>query len=174
MKQFWIINLVLFQATWVCSAFFTAQAPFITPLIVAVHFLLSPTRSRDLKILCLLPLGLLLDSLMLHFGVFAVDSEIANQSWFPVWLVCLWIMFLISFNHSLNWLLKCSKVILFAIGFVAGTSSYWGGIKAGALLTTWPDASVVAALAMSWGILLPLLVAAYSNLVQPEIARTTR
>ena len=174
MKQFWIINLVLFQATWVCSAFFTAQAPFITPLIVAVHFLLSPTRSRDLKILCLLPLGLLLDSLMLHFGVFTVDSEIANQSWFPVWLVCLWIMFLISFNHSLNWLLKCSKVILFAIGFVAGTSSYWGGIKVGALITTWPDASVVAALAISWGILLPLLVAAYSNLVQPEIARTTR
>ncbi len=174
MKQFWIINLVLFQATWVCSAFFTAQAPFIAPLIVVVHFLLSPTRSRDLKILCLLPLGLLLDSLMLHFGVFAVVPEIANQSWFPVWLICLWIMFLISFNHSLNWLLKCSKVILFAIGFVAGTSSYWGGIKAGALVTTWPDASVVAALAISWGILLPLLVAAYSNLVQPEIARTTR
>ncbi|MGF1801523.1 DUF2878 domain-containing protein [Vibrio gigantis] len=174
MKRFWIINLVLFQATWVCSAFFTAQASFIAPLIVAMHFFLSPTRNSDLKILCLLPLGLLLDSLMLYFGVFAVDSEVANQSWFPVWLICLWIMFLISFNHSLNWLLKCSKVILFAIGFVAGTSSYWGGIKAGALLTTWPDASVIAALAMSWGILLPLLVAAYSNLVQPEMARTTR
>ncbi|MEZ9331392.1 DUF2878 family protein, partial [Vibrio sp. 10N.286.51.A4] len=86
MKRFWIINLVLFQATWVCSAFFTAQAPFVAPLIVAVHFLLSPTRSSDLKILILLPLGLLLDSLLLHFGVFAVDSEIANQSWFPVWL----------------------------------------------------------------------------------------
>ncbi|MEZ9048427.1 DUF2878 domain-containing protein [Vibrio sp. 10N.247.311.64] len=172
MKRFWIINLVLFQATWVCSAFFTAQAPFVTPLIVVVHFLLSPTRSSDLKILILLPLGLLLDSLLLHFGVFAVDSEIANQSWFPVWLVCLWIMFLISFNHSLNWLLKCSKVILFGIGFVAGTSSYWGGIKAGALLTTWPDASVVAALAISWGILLPLLVAAYSNLIQPKMAIT--
>ncbi|OCH54689.1 DUF2878 domain-containing protein [Vibrio sp. ZF57] len=172
MKRFWIINLVLFQATWVCSAFFTAQAPFVTPLIVVVHFLLSPTRSSDLKILILLPLGLLLDSLLLHFGVFAVDSEIANQSWFPVWLVCLWIMFLISFNHSLNWLKKCSKVILFVIGFVAGTSSYWGGIKAGALLTTWPDASVVAALAISWGILLPLLVAAYSNLIQPKMAIT--
>ncbi|TWD43353.1 uncharacterized protein DUF2878 [Vibrio crassostreae] len=170
MKRFWIINLVLFQATWVCSAFFTAQAPFVTPLIVVVHFLLSPTRSSDLKILILLPLGLLLDSLFFHFGVFAVDSAIANQSWFPVWLVCLWIMFLISFNHSLNWLLKCSKVILFVTGFVAGTSSYWGGIKAGALLTTWPDASVVAALAISWGILLPLLVAAYSNLVQPKMA----
>ena len=170
MKRFWIINLVLFQATWVCSAFFTAQAPFVTPLIVIVHFLLSPTRNSDLKILCLLPLGLLLDSLMLHFGVFAVDPDIANQTIFPVWLVCLWVMFLISFNHSLNWLLKCSKVILFAIGFVAGTSSYWGGIKAGALLTTWPDASVVAALAISWGILLPLLVAAYSNLVQPKMA----
>ncbi|MEZ9152645.1 DUF2878 domain-containing protein [Vibrio sp. F13] len=172
MKRFWIINLVLFQATWVCSAFFTAQAPFVTPLIVVVHFLLSPTRSSDLKILILLPLGLLLDSLLLHFGVFAVDFEIANQSWFPVWLVCLWIMFLISFNHSLNWLLECSKVILFVIGFVAGTSSYWGGIKAGALLTTWPDASVVAALAISWGILLPLLVAAYSNLIQPKMAIT--
>ena len=172
MKRFWIINLVLFQATWVCSAFFTAQAPFVTPLIVAVHFLLSPTRSSDLKILVLLPLGLLLDSLLLHFGVFAVDSEIANQSWFPAWLICLWIMFLISFNHSLNWLLKCSKLILFAIGFVAGTGSYWGGIKTGALLTTWPDASVLAALAISWGFLLPLLVAAYSNLVQPKMATT--
>lgn len=172
MKQFWIINLVLFQATWVCSAFFTAQAPFVTPLIVAVHFLLSPTRSSDLKILVLLPVGLLLDSLLLHFGVFAVDSEIANQSWFPAWLICLWIMFLISFNHSLNWLLKCSKVILFFIGFVAGTGSYWGGIKTGALLTTWPDTSVLAALAISWGFLLPLLVAAYSNLVQPKMATT--
>ncbi|CAH6837994.1 conserved membrane hypothetical protein [Vibrio chagasii] len=174
MKRFWIINLILFQATWVCSAFFTAQAPFVTPLLVIIHFLLSPTRHSDLKILVLLPLGLLLDSLMLHFGVFAIDPAIANQSWFPVWLVCLWIMFLISFNHSLNWLLKCSKVILFALGFVAGTSSYWGGIKAGALLAAWPDASVVAALALSWGIFLPLLVAAYSNLMKPTMARTTR
>ncbi len=32
----------------VCSAFFTAQAPFVTPLLVIIHFLLSPTRHSDL------------------------------------------------------------------------------------------------------------------------------
>jgi hypothetical protein len=174
MKRFWIINLVLFQATWVSSAFFTEQAVFIAPLLVALHFFLSPTRRDDFRVLLLLPIGLLLDSLMIGLGTFSAHPNIANQTWFPVWLACLWVMFIISFNHSLNWIMKCPKVILFLLGFVGGTSSYWGGIKAGALQSTWPDVWVLSTLAVSWGLVIPLLVVGYSYLNKPNMAETTR
>ena len=83
MKRFWIINLVLFQSTWVSSAFFTEQAVFIAPLLVALHFLLSPTRRDDLRVLLLLPIGLLLDSLMIGLGAFSAHPNICQPNLVP-------------------------------------------------------------------------------------------
>jgi hypothetical protein len=70
--------------------------------------------------------------------------------------------------------MKYPKVILFLLGFVGGTSSYWGGIKAGALQATWPDVWVLSTLAVSWGLVIPLLVVGYSYLNKPNMAETTR
>ncbi|MDN3616175.1 DUF2878 domain-containing protein [Vibrio gallaecicus] len=184
MKRFWIINLVLFQAAWLCSAFYTEQAWWVVSVIIALHFALSPTKQEDLKLLLLLPVGIAMDSLQLSIGGLSalpletssltttssllVGEEVANLGFhFPAWLVMIWVLFLISLNHSLHWLVNRSTVTLIVIGAIGGTSSYWGGIQAGALQTNWQTEWMLASLMIGWGALLPILVSGYNYLQKP-------
>ena len=191
MKRFWIINLVLFQAAWLCSAFYTEQAWWVVSLIIALHFALSPTKQDDLKLLLLLPIGIAMDSLQLSIGglsasSFGAPSPTATSSLlvveevtsvgfhFPAWLVMIWVLFLISLNHSLHWLVNRSVVTLIIIGAVGGASSYWGGIQAGALQTHWSTEWMIASLMIGWGALLPILVSGYSYLLKPMAFQPSR
>lgn len=153
MKPFWIINLVIFQASWLCAAFFTEYS---TPLMLAlfgIHFLLSPTRKGDAYLMLLVPIGVLADKFQLELGVFSVGNQ-----FFPVWLLMLWSLFLVSLNHSLSWLNNCPVFILMVIGALGGTSSYWGGIKAGVIEPLLSTEQVILSLMIVWAVLLPTLV----------------
>lgn len=153
MKLFWVINLVLFQASWLCAAFFTDYANVIMPTLLLVHFVLSPTRRQDLRLLMLVPIGLIADKLQLEMGVFD-----AGDGFFPVWLLFLWVMFIISLNHSLRWLDNRSVLTLVLVGAIGGASSYWGGIKAGVLVPLMPTSTVLFSLIVVWALLLPAFV----------------
>lgn len=153
MKLFWIINLFLFQASWLCAAFFTEYANQIMPLLIIAHFALSPTRIKDLRLLMLVPIGLIADKFQLELGIFS-----AGDNFFPLWLLMLWVMFIVSLNHSLRWLDNCSVPILMLVGAMGGASSYWGGIKAGVLIPLLPTSNVVLSLILVWALLLPVFV----------------
>ncbi|MFC1233634.1 DUF2878 domain-containing protein [Vibrio sp. F74] len=169
MKLFWIINLFLFQASWLCAAFFTEYANQIMPLLLIIHFALSPTRIKDLRLLMLVPIGLIADKFQLELGVFS-----AGDSFFPIWLLMLWIMFIISLNHSLRWLDNRSIPTLMLIGAIGGASSYWGGIKAGVLVPLLPTSSVVFSLILVWTLLLPVFVILKRYVNQPANAHVLR
>ena len=160
MKSFWLINVLLFQSSWLCGAFFTQYANLVNPILLISHFVLTPTRKQDAKLLLLVPLGLSIDFLQMQLGVFSatsVGSEPITSS-FPLWLVFLWIMFVLSLNHSLRWLTRCSSPVLVVIGAVGGASSYLAGIKAGALQSLVSDSFLFVSLLLAWGVLLPTLV----------------
>jgi len=161
MKRFWITNLILFQACWLCAAFFTEYAALVMPLLLALHFMLSPSRRKDLLLLLLLPIGFLADKIQLELGVFSV-----GESFFPFWLLLLWAMFLISLNHGLSWLDNRSLLTLVLIGALGGASSYWGGIKAGVIDPLMSDAAVWLSLMLVWGCLLPLFVTLKRHIFQ--------
>ncbi len=156
MKSFWIINLVLFQASWVAAAFYTDYASIIIALLIVLHCLLSPSRAADMKLLILMGPGIVVDILHMQLGTFS-----AGNALFPVWLVLLWCIFLMSLNHSLRWLTDKPLYWAAVFGGVGGTSSYIGGIKTGALTTTMPLELAAVALACSWALLFPLLIFAY-------------
>ncbi len=160
MKRFWIINLILFQASWFSAAFYTTGAAWIIAGLLMLHFLLTPTPRADLKLLPLVLPGICVDALHLLAGTYS-----AGETLFPIWLILLWSMFVISLNHSLNWLIKSPKVVLVAFGSAGGTASYWAGIQAGALQSTWSTEVVITVLMLAWGILLPLLVIGYRYLI---------
>jgi hypothetical protein len=153
MKRFWIINLVIFQAAWLCAAFFNEQSTPLMLALFALHFLLSPTRKEDACLLLLVPIGLLADKFQLELGVFSVGNE-----FFPFWLLMMWSLFLISLNHSLSWLNNRSVLILMIIGGLGGTSSYWGGIQAGVIEPLRSTEQVIFSLMMVWAFLLPTFV----------------
>ncbi|MBW3696901.1 DUF2878 domain-containing protein [Vibrio sp. T187] len=153
MKAFWLINLVLFQASWFCAAFATEYASLVIACLLVLHFYLSPSRSEDLKIMPLALIGIVVDQTHLLFGTFSADSGA-----FPLWLVLLWLMFVVSFNHSLSWFYEKHLIVLIGFGGVGGTLSYLGGIKAGALGSALPTSQLVISLALSWAILFPVLM----------------
>jgi hypothetical protein len=167
MKPFWIINLVLFQASWFSAAFLTQHAWLIMSAIVVLHFILSPTRKRDFAILALVPIGIVADKLQLHLGVFTVGN-----GFFPAWLVLLWVMFTVSLNHSLNWLSRFSLPALGLIGAIGGSSSYWAGIQAGVIEPLMSPSTVLLSLVIVWATLLPTFVLLKKRLERPVRVQT--
>jgi hypothetical protein len=164
MKWFWITNFVLFQLSWFCAAFYTANATLLILALLAIHFVISPSRLSDAKLLVLMLVGVAVDSVHFELGTFS-----SGEHPFPVWLALLWCMFLVSLNHSLNWLVDKSLWLLAGFGAIGGTSSYIAGIKAGALQTDWPFEWVIITLLFSWGLLFPLLVLGYRYINPKQI-----
>ena len=164
MKWFWLINLGLFQASWLVAAFLTEYAAPIIFAFICLNFYLSPSPKTDIKLLALIGVGVCVDSLHFYIGTFKADA-----SFFPIWLIMLWAMFSISFNHSFIWFTKQTYWILALVGAVGGTLSYWGGIKAGALSNSHLSTSTsLIYLALSWAIVFPLLVKVYRQLIPSD------
>lgn len=159
MKLFWLINLVLFQASWLAAAFFTPYAAPIIFAFICLNFYLSPSPKADARLLILIVIGFCLDSLHFYLGTFK-----ANGHFFPLWLLLLWGMFSISFNHSFAWFTKQAYWLLAIIGAIGGSLSYWGGIKTGALTSDLSASETLTSLAITWSITFPLLVMTYRRL----------
>lgn len=167
MKRFWIINLILFQLSWFLSAIYTVRAWPLLLFIIVIHFILSPTRKDDLSLLILVPIGVAVDKILIDFRVFETSSDI-----FPLWLFAIWCLFIISFNHSLKWLMSLPFLVVAVIGAIAGPLSYRLGAELGALKWGGGELSSLAILSVIWGILLPCLVIGYRHLnVQFELAK---
>lgn len=164
MKHFWIINLVLFQASWAAAAWYTEQATIIIACLLLLHFVCSPSAKFDANLLLLGLIGIAADGLQLVLGTFYSPNSV-----FPVWLILLWAMFIISLNHCLHWLTHLRTWQLVCVGALGGSLSYWAGIQSGALQTHWPIPWVITSLMLNWGIILPLLVYGYRLLLQRKL-----
>lgn len=159
MRQSWIINGALFQLAWFSAALLTQYAALLIGILLLLHFYLIDKNFMDAKLLVLAPIGWGLDSLLIHFDVISTGTNtIAGNGWIPIWLMLLWCMFILSLNHSLLWLSKLATYWQVLIGAVAGSMSYMAAIKFGALQSELPWLHQISYLAVSWAILLPILV----------------
>ncbi|WP_133470872.1 DUF2878 domain-containing protein [Paraglaciecola marina] len=152
MRQFWIINGLLFQLAWFSAALLTQYAAFIISFILVLHFVLSDKKHLDVKLLILAPIGWITDSLLIHYSVITTAS-----GFLPIWLALLWCVFVLSLNHSLLWLQKLKFPLLVLIGAISGCASYTAAIRFGALDTPLNLTKQVIYFGITWGILLPLL-----------------
>lgn len=120
-------------------------------VLLAGHFLLTPSRATDVRVLSLALLGLAVDSLLTLGGVFAFNH-------WPWWLVLLWCGFVVTLGHSLRWLGRLPIWLQAVLGAMAGPSSYITGWRLAAVdLPLGPWLSV-AILAPIWACLLVVLV----------------
>ncbi|MDP4984793.1 DUF2878 domain-containing protein [Pseudoalteromonas tunicata] len=153
MSRFSIINLVFFQAAWFLAAWYTDAAAAFLLLLLCCHFVLSPTKRIDLKVLYGAILGITTDQVLISTSVFGTDSSLI-----PIWLILLWGCFAVSLNHSLAWLQQLSLTKVAIIGAFAGPSSYFAALKLEALTTTLNQGHFLILLALVWAALLPALV----------------
>lgn len=149
---FWIINLFLFQVSWLMASVYHDQATMYLLILVLIHFVVSPSQKQDCYFLIIALVGWSVDQTLLVLGILTGNGII------PSYLVVLWIILAVSFNHSLHWLTRLSPFIVALIGAVSGSLSYYGALNLGAINTRLTEISFISAYAFVWAFLLPLFV----------------
>lgn len=159
-----IANFVLFQAGWFVCVWAGARGLDAVALaaVAAVggltlwRFSANP-RSDALLVAVVAVIGWCVDSAHLALGSFSL-REAGRIAWLcPPWLVALWALFATTLRCSLGWL--AGRYALAALlGAVAGPLSYMAGARMGAVDLNPNRLFSLAALAVGWAAVMPLLV----------------
>ncbi|WP_445400080.1 DUF2878 domain-containing protein [Zobellella sp. An-6] len=151
MSRWQWIQLLAFEGFWLLAVAGQNRWLALTALLLAIHFVFTPSRRADMRVLVLAALGLGVDTGLVWSGVFAFAG-------WPWWLALLWMGFVLTLGHSLVWLRRFSPGLLALTGALAGASSYLAGWKLGAVqlpLGLWASSAILVPI---WAVLLPLLV----------------
>ena len=157
-----IINAIGFQIGWfacIASVRYDQEFPaiFFCGLLVGLHFFFSKAPRLDFKLtLIALVLGIVVDSSLQYFSVIRFYGW-ALGPLSPFWLWMVWVMFALTLNYSLAFLLNKHLLLSAIAGLLFGPLSYIAGAKLGAASF---DNSLahLAVLGMVWMLTLPALV----------------
>jgi hypothetical protein len=158
-----LINYLAFQAGWFAAVLGGAnQLPWLgvaaAAAVVALHLHSANRPSRELQLIAIAALiGATWDSLLVTLGWLSYPSGTLITGMAPLWIVAMWIMFATTLNVSMRWL-KQRWLLSALLGAVAGPLAFYGGHKLGGVefADTW---LALTALAVGWGLMMPLLVA---------------
>ncbi|MBL0520713.1 DUF2878 domain-containing protein [Aeromonas enteropelogenes] len=143
-------QLLGFNLYWLLAVKWQLPGPLLTMLLI--HFLCSPSRKRDLRLLPMALAGSLLDLLLWRLGLFDFKAG------FPLWLALLWVGFALTLAHGMRWLLRLPRWQQGLFGMLGGTASYVAGAEMGAVHLPWGIGISAALLAVIWMWWLPLLL----------------
>ena len=159
-----MFNFVAFQCGWFACVVGAAHGwplagTATAAAIVAWHVMRAARPAEDLKLVIIaLALGALWDSSLAALGWVDFTSGTLVAGLAPPWILALWALFATTLNVSLDWL-KGRWLVAALLGAVAGPLSYWAGVRLGALEFVAPLPALTA-LAIGWGVITPLLMAA--------------
>lgn len=123
-----LILFVLFQAAWfgiILGGSLWALA--ITPIYVALlQFLAKPKPRFWLDVLTLALMGFSVDALLTFLGIYQFP-----EGYPPIWLGCLWLVFIPIVPLALDWLLEKPPYWAALMGAIGGPLSYQAGAVLG-------------------------------------------
>ena len=155
MPLFKILNFGLFQAGWFAAALMLDNAVWLMLGMVVLHFATSPSKLADARLLLmLLPIGLTSEVLMISLGLVVFNSTFV----LPIWMILLWSLLILSFNHSLSWFRNIPVVAQVILSGVAGLASYLAAQKFNALSIGEPALWMGVGIALVWSIQLPVMM----------------
>ncbi|MGL4506758.1 MAG: DUF2878 domain-containing protein [Aeromonas sobria] len=143
-------HLLGFNLYWLLAVKWQQPGPLL--VILLLHFLFSPSRKDDVRLLPLALAGCLLDLLLWRIGLFQFPAG------FPLWLVLLWLGFALSLAHGMRWLLRLPRWQQALFGIVGGAFSYLAGAAMGAVHLPWGIWISAAVLTVIWMWWLPVLL----------------
>lgn len=147
------MQAISFQVIWLTAVLAGNRGLPVVFTLLLMHFIFSPTRMQDIKILPLAFIGIAVDISLTLIGVFQFNE-------LPLWLIALWFAFVLNFSHSLKFLHKIKFIGLMALGAVGGCYAYIASWKLGAAelpLGLFPSSAI---LLVVWAIMFPLLIRA--------------
>jgi hypothetical protein len=152
-----LFNILGFQIVWFLCVHGAAQASILPGLIASIAFavavsLLSTNRKRDFITLSLaLPIGFIMDSLLAQSGLISFSYALPSENWAPVWILCLWLGFSFTLNHSLQ-SIYAKPLAIFLFGFLGAPLAYAiAANKFDAMSFNGDVLSALLAIALVWG-----------------------
>jgi hypothetical protein len=161
-----LVNVAASQACWfACVLGAAAGRPWIGPLAVlafaAAHVMTRPTaleRQREAQtMLAAAVIGYGADSVLVLGGWLAFPPHAALGWPSSAWMVALWVGFAATLNSSMGWISgRYAAAALF--GVAGGPLAYAAGVRVGAALLPGDARVALAAIAIEWGVAMPVLV----------------
>jgi len=163
-----LANITVFQVAWLLSVIGGAQqmpwlGPFVTLIALALH--LRAARKPFDEVLLVLScgvMGLCFDSYLVAAGLVTYKAGLFSAYIAPYWIITMWMLFAMTLNVSMRWLRGRPKLAAL-LGFYGGPASYLGGQALGGIVLVEPFAAL-AALAIGWAIIMPMLMWLSENL----------
>jgi hypothetical protein len=165
------LNILVFQTAWWACIAGVGRGLEIPALLYGLvlaglhlRFAHQPQQEAKLAALALL-LGIAADTLL------QTTSVISFYGWAlgplsPFWLWLLWVLFAMTLNTSLKFLQSHTLWLSVAAGLVFGPLTYYAGAQLGA--ASFDNTPVhLGALAITWGLTLPVLVYAAKHFFTP-------
>jgi hypothetical protein len=158
-----IANFVAFQIGWLACVLGGAQGlPWlgagIGAAIVLGHLLRLGGGTQEWRLLVVAAIaGTAWDSLLVALGLVVYPSGQLTPWLAPYWITVLWLLFATTINWSLRWL-RGRYLLAAMLGAVAGPLAYRAGAALGGV--DFPSMPLtMAALALGWAVMMPLLLA---------------
>jgi hypothetical protein len=157
-----IANFVAFQLGWLACVMGAAHGiawagTSLALAIVAWHLTRASRPFAEFSLILIAAgIGALWDSGLTALGWIYYPTGTLIHGAAPHWIVALWMLFATTLNVSLGWLQRRIGLAI-ALGACGGPLAYIGGAKLGALVFVEQDAAL-AALAIGWALLTPLLL----------------
>lgn len=163
-----LVNFVIFQVAWLSSVVGGAQnMPWLGPVTVlialAVHlrFARKPFEEIVLVVICAL-IGATFDSVLVAAGWVTYKAGLFSDYLAPYWIITMWMLFATTLNVSMRWMRGKPKLAAF-FGFYGGPAAYIAGQALGGIVLT-NQFAALAALAIGWAVMMPILMWLSENL----------
>jgi hypothetical protein len=111
-------HLLGFNLYWLLAVTWQQPGPLLGMLL---HFIFSPRRGQDWRLIPVALAGCLLDILLWRLGLFHFPSG------FPLWLLLLWCGFALTLSHGLPWLRPLPRWQQGLFGMVGAPPPIWRG-----------------------------------------------
>lgn len=151
-----VLNGLLFQIGWFSAVLGGNNIALAVTLALLVihHLVFINSHKQWLLIAAITLLGLAVDTTLSLAGVL-IFSQV--QFGIPLWLLCIWVLFACTLNHSLAWL-KNKPLLAVFVGAAAGPWSYFAGSKLSDVAFGEPLLQSLTIIIIVWAALLPSLM----------------
>ena len=162
--RFWA-NLFGYQLVWFAAVIGAGRGSPWPGVVAALLFVVaqgwaSPRRGADARLVAVaLVLAVATDGAIAHAGWLQYAAAAPAIAHAPLWIVALWAAFAMTINHSLAFL-QHRPWLACLLGASGGPLAYWGAARGWQAVTfATPAWQGLAALAVAWGVAMPLLAA---------------
>ena len=137
------------------------QLPWLGPVAALIALVLHLRAARKpfeevlLVLICAL-IGASFDSVLVSAGWVSYKSGQFSTYLAPYWIITMWMLLAMTLNVSMRWL-RGKPVAAALLGFYGGPASYLAGQALGGIILT-NQFAALAALAVGWAVMMPLLM----------------